>query len=101
MILVTGGTGFIGTHLVRRLTASGQAVRCLVRRQARPRNLPAGVEAVYGNLISGEGLPESTWRASPRHLRRPITTPETRAPRATWQARWPARLPAVGRAWCT
>ena len=59
MILVTGGTGFIGTHLVRRLTASGQAVRCLVRRQARPRNLPAGVEAVYGNLISGEGLPEA------------------------------------------
>jgi nucleoside-diphosphate-sugar epimerase len=59
MILVTGGTGFIGTHLVRRLAASGQAVRCLVRRQARPRNLPAGVEAVYGNLISGEGLPEA------------------------------------------
>jgi len=59
MILVTGGTGFIGTHLVRRLAASGQAVRCLVRRQARPRNLPPGVEAVYGNLISGEGLPEA------------------------------------------
>jgi nucleoside-diphosphate-sugar epimerase len=59
MILVTGGTGFIGTHLVRRLAASGQSVRCLVRRQARPRNLPAGVAAVYGNLISGEGLPEA------------------------------------------
>ncbi|HXB69364.1 MAG TPA: NAD-dependent epimerase/dehydratase family protein [Candidatus Acidoferrales bacterium] len=59
MILVTGGTGFIGAHLVRRLAASGQAVRCLVRRQASPRNLPSGVEAVYGNLISGEGLPEA------------------------------------------
>jgi dihydroflavonol-4-reductase len=56
MILVTGGTGFIGTHLVRRLLASNQAVRCLVRRQARPRNLPPAVEAVYGDLTSGEGL---------------------------------------------
>ena len=56
MILVTGGTGFIGTHLVRRLAASGQMVRCLVRRRAGPRNLPPGVEAVYGDLASGEGL---------------------------------------------
>src|SRR5947209_4892788 len=59
MILVTGGTGFIGAHLVKRLTASGQTVRCLVRRQASPRNLPAGVETVYGNLITGEGLPDA------------------------------------------
>ena len=59
MILVTGGTGFIGAHLVRRLAGSGQAVRCLVRRHASPRNLPSGVEAVYGNLISGEGLTEA------------------------------------------
>ena len=59
MILVTGGTSFIGAHLVRRLAASGQAVRCLVRRHASPRNLPSGVAAVYGNLISGEGLAEA------------------------------------------
>jgi nucleoside-diphosphate-sugar epimerase len=59
MILVTGGTGFIGTHLVRRLLASNEAVRCLVRRQASPRNLPAGVETVYGDLASCEGLEQA------------------------------------------
>ena len=59
MILVTGGTGFIGTHLLERLTASGAGVRALVRRARAPRNLPAGVEAVYGDLTSGEGIREA------------------------------------------
>ncbi len=31
MILVTGATGFVGRHLVRRLCNAGEAVRCLVR----------------------------------------------------------------------
>ena len=60
MILVTGGTGFIGTHLLEKLVASGQAVRALVRRTgARPRSLPAGVETVYGDLASGAGIAEA------------------------------------------
>ena len=59
MILVTGGTGFIGTHLVEKLSASGCAVRCLVRRKVRRRGMPAGVETVYGDLNGGEGLPEA------------------------------------------
>lgn len=31
MILITGATGFVGSHLVARLKREGQAVRCLVR----------------------------------------------------------------------
>ena len=59
MILVTGGTGFIGTHLLDRLAASGAGVRALVRRGRAPRKLPAGVESCYGDLVSGEGLREA------------------------------------------
>ncbi len=31
MIVVTGATGFVGRHLLRRLTSAGETVRCLVR----------------------------------------------------------------------
>ena len=33
MVLVTGGTGFIGSHLLDKLAASGARVRALVRRK--------------------------------------------------------------------
>ena len=59
MILVTGGTGFIGSHLLDKLSALGQPARCLLRRKARPRRLPAAIEAAYGDLISGEGVAEA------------------------------------------
>jgi len=52
MILVTGGTGFIGSHLLDKLSALGQPARCLLRRKARPRRLPAGIEAACGDLTS-------------------------------------------------
>jgi dihydroflavonol-4-reductase len=52
MILVTGATGFIGSHLVERLVATGRSVRCLVR---RPGAIP-GAEIARGDLARGEGL---------------------------------------------
>jgi nucleoside-diphosphate-sugar epimerase len=59
MILVTGGTGFIGTHLLEHLTAKGEEVRALVRRTRLPRALPEGVQVVHGELASGAGLDDA------------------------------------------
>jgi dihydroflavonol-4-reductase len=61
VILVTGGTGFIGSHLLDRLADAGEPVRALVRtKKARRKTaLPRGVEAVSGDLATGEGLGEA------------------------------------------
>jgi len=58
MILITGATGFLGRHLVRRLCGAGEAVRCLVRHgtpgiewlQSQP------VELVSGHLLDGDAV---------------------------------------------
>lgn len=52
-ILVTGGTGTLGGHVVPLLRASGHDVRVLTR---RPRPATAGVEYVTGDLLKGEGV---------------------------------------------
>jgi nucleoside-diphosphate-sugar epimerase len=59
MILVTGGTGFIGRHLLARLAGRECPVRCLVRRRAAAGELPPGVEPVFGDLAGGEGVAEA------------------------------------------
>jgi uncharacterized protein YbjT (DUF2867 family) len=43
MILVTGGTGFVGRALVRQLVAAGMPVRTLIRPSESTPNLPRGV----------------------------------------------------------
>lgn len=49
-ILVTGGTGTVGSEVVRLLTAKGQAVNVLVRSEEKKKGLPARASGVVGNL---------------------------------------------------
>lgn len=60
-VLVTGATGFIGQHLVRRLVERGDRVRCLVRKLERGRPLVADslasqVELALGDIQVRESL---------------------------------------------
>ncbi len=60
MILVTGGTGFIGPKVVHALRAAGRDVRCLVRRPARAGTLKTwGCELAGGDLTDPESLKDA------------------------------------------
>ncbi len=49
--LITGGAGFIGSHLADLLTADGHAVRILGNLfSGRLENLPEGVELIAGDV---------------------------------------------------
>ena len=58
--LITGGSGFIGQHLARRLAAEGSPVTALVRRTSATAELErAGARLAAGDLNTGEGLAEA------------------------------------------
>ncbi len=57
MILVTGGTGFVGTHLIRRLRSDAIPVRAVVRNPDRTQPLrDLGVDIVKGDLADKSSL---------------------------------------------
>jgi NADH dehydrogenase len=58
MILVTGGTGFIGQAVIRQLVENGYAVRALVRPSRQTPNLPkqVPVEVALGDIADPESI---------------------------------------------
>lgn len=56
MIFVTGGTGLIGSFLLRELHARQLPVRALYRGSQPPTGAPAGIEWVAGDLLDPLGL---------------------------------------------
>src|SRR6476619_849754 len=60
MILVTGGTGYVGSRLAQRLVEQGRPVRLLVRDIAEgERKFPIGVECARGDVTEPETLLEA------------------------------------------
>ena len=57
LVLVTGGSGFLGSAVVRALIARGSRVRAIVRSSSPPDNLAGlGCEIVAGDLTDRESL---------------------------------------------
>ncbi len=60
-VLVTGGTGFVGSHAAARLVASGRPVRLLVRDPGKVARVPAlrgtsGLEVVPGDVTDARSV---------------------------------------------
>lgn len=55
-VAVTGGTGFLGSHLVARLARDGHSVAMLARDPDKARDVADGVEVLVGDICDSEVL---------------------------------------------
>ena len=92
-ILVTGGTGYIGSRLASALTARGHSVRALVRSESAGR-LPAGVSPIIGNALDAASIAGALDAGDARVRGRPGRRSGNRARGADGH-----RAAAVVRAW--
>jgi len=58
MMLITGGTGFVGSHLIKRLIDEGHKVRCVIREGSKKidRIKGLGAEIVHGDVTDADSL---------------------------------------------
>jgi dihydroflavonol-4-reductase len=56
LVVVTGGAGFIGSHLVQHLVESGQSVRVIERPGAPVDHLPESVEVAFADICDRPAL---------------------------------------------
>ena len=59
LTIVTGGAGFIGSHLVERLVSLGRRVRVVERPGADAAHLPASVEVVRADIRDSEAVTDA------------------------------------------
>jgi dihydroflavonol-4-reductase len=59
LTIVTGGAGFIGSHLVSQLVDSGQPVRVIERPGAVVGHLPDSVEVIFADIRDRAALPRA------------------------------------------
>src|SRR5437868_1163494 len=58
--LITGASGFVGSHVARMLVERGDSVRALVRKSSRTEHLKSlGCELVRGDLQDTESLKQA------------------------------------------
>ena len=86
-LAVTGGTGFVGSHLLDAALAAGHSVAALTRRDQQPRE---GVDWVAGSLDDREALRQLVDGADAIiHVAGTISAPNAAAStRAMSRARW-------------
>ncbi|MDO5535941.1 MAG: NAD(P)-dependent oxidoreductase [Desulfovibrionaceae bacterium] len=58
-VLLTGGTGFVGSRVVPLLVSAGAQVSILCRDSSRTDGLPDGVTVIRSDLLSGRGVEEA------------------------------------------
>lgn len=63
-VMVTGGTGFVGSHLIDHLIEQGHQVTALVRSPGKAARLePLGVQLIQGDIHDSEALLQSCQKA--------------------------------------
>jgi nucleoside-diphosphate-sugar epimerase len=79
-VLVTGGSGLVGSHVIEALRSKGERVRALVRLPSRAAVERLGAEAVVGDVTD-----PAAWRRAARGVRGIVHAAALVQQRATWE----------------